>query len=276
MAIPRPTSPLFRSLSVSRCGCPACRAVRHQRPGGPRCPLPLGADDLRAGDGTAEGVQRAVREGHGAVQRRSDPAHQAHGPVEDRIGEGDRPPPRRSRRSGVGSSSWSRRRAARTRSGRSGRCCPAIRPATSLSQASIIDVVSSRRAAVLAEASKASAAAAKARSDAKAAPGRRGEADPRAGRPSAPTWPSGRRRASRCSTGCPRSERQAFLDSQAAPVDRAQPERDPVTTPSAGAPTVNVPASGRARQSRSRRPSPSSAARTCGPPPDRPASTAPA
>jgi cell wall-associated NlpC family hydrolase len=115
-------------------------------------------------------------------------------------------------------------------------------PTDFVSQASIIDVVSSRRAAVLAEASKASAAATKAAQDAKAAQAAAAKLthDLSAKRTQlAKQAAQSQAMFDRLST----SERQAFLDSQAAPVDRAS--RDQTRTePSAGAPTVNVPASG--------------------------------
>ena len=114
-------------------------------------------------------------------------------------------------------------------------------PADFVSQASIIDVVSSRRAAVLAEASKASTAAAKAAKDAKAAQAaaaklthdlsvKRTQLSKQAAQSKA--------MLDRLSA----SERQAFLDSQAAPVDRAS--RSEPRNPPASAPTVNAPASG--------------------------------
>ena len=274
MAIPRPTSPLFRSLSVAGCGRPDCRAVRHQRPGGPRRPLPLGADDLSAGDGTAEGVQRAVREGHGAVQRRSDPAHEAHGPGEDRSAKAT---------AAAKTVSTFRSRikqlvASESRSdpfGTFGAMLSSDSPGDFVSQASIIDVVSSRRAAVLAEASKASAAAAKAAKDAKAAQAAAAKLthDLSAKR----TQLSKQAAQSKAMFDrLSASERQTFLDSQAAPPGRPSvperhrrrrhPRRRPLHR------STSRPAE--ARRPRSRRPSRSSAARTCGPPPDRPLSTA--
>jgi len=117
-------------------------------------------------------------------------------------------------------------------------------PSDFVSQASIIDVVSARRAAVLAEASKASAAATRAAKDAKAAQAAAAKLthDLSAKRTAlAKQAAQSKSMFDRLSA----SERQAFVDSQAAPVDRAS--RDETRTdPSAGAPTVNVPASGRA------------------------------
>jgi peptidoglycan DL-endopeptidase CwlO len=120
-------------------------------------------------------------------------------------------------------------------------------PTDFVSQASIIDVVSSRRAAVLAEASRASAAATKAAKDAKAAQAAAAKLthDLSVKR----TLLS--RQAAQSQAMFDRlsaSERQAFLDSQAAPVDRAS--RDETRTaptpapPPAAAPPVDVPASG--------------------------------
>ena len=115
-------------------------------------------------------------------------------------------------------------------------------PGDFVSQASIIDVVSARRAAVLAEASKASAAATKAAKDAKAAQAAAAKLthDLSAKRTAlAKQAAQSKSMFDRLSA----SERQAFVDSQAAPVDRAS--RDETRAdPSAGAPTVNVPASG--------------------------------
>jgi len=115
-------------------------------------------------------------------------------------------------------------------------------PTDFVSQASIIDVVSSRRAAVLAEASKASAAATKAAKDAKAAQAAAAKLthDLSAKRTQlAKQAAQSKAMFDRLSA----SERQAFLDSQAAPVDRAS-RAEPRSDPPAAAPTVNVPASG--------------------------------
>ena len=111
-----------------------------------------------------------------------------------------------------------------------------------VSKASIIEVVSSRRAAVLTAASKASAAADKAAKDAKAAQAAAAKLthDLSAKRTQLA------KQAAQSKTMFDRlsaTERQSFLDSQAAPADRAS--RDETRSdPSAGAPTVNVPASG--------------------------------
>jgi peptidoglycan DL-endopeptidase CwlO len=115
-------------------------------------------------------------------------------------------------------------------------------PGDFVSQASIIDVVSSRRAAVLAEASKASAAATKAAKDANAAQAAAAKLthDLSAKRTQLAKQAAQSKSMFDRLSG---SERQAFLDSQAAPVDRAS-RNDTRSAPSAGAPTVNAPASG--------------------------------
>jgi cell wall-associated NlpC family hydrolase len=127
-------------------------------------------------------------------------------------------------------------------------------PGEFVSQASIIEVVSSRRAAVLTAASKASAAATKAANDAKAAQAAAAKLthDLSAKRTQlAKQATQSKAMFDRLSA----SERQSFLDSQAAPVDRAsrdEPRSDPPTAdppaadPPAAAPPapVDVPASG--------------------------------
>jgi cell wall-associated NlpC family hydrolase len=115
-------------------------------------------------------------------------------------------------------------------------------PGEFVSQASIIDVVSSRRAAVLTAASKASAAATKASQDAKAAQAAAAKLthDLSAKRTQlAKQAAQSKAMFDRLST----SERQSFVASQAAPVDRASRE-ETRPDPSESAPTVNVPASG--------------------------------
>jgi cell wall-associated NlpC family hydrolase len=116
-------------------------------------------------------------------------------------------------------------------------------PGDFVSQASLIDVVSSRRAAVLTEASKASAAATKAARDAKAAQAaaaklthdlsvKRTKLSQQAAQSQA--------MFNRLSA----SEQQSFRDSQAAPVAERASRDETRSDPSAGAPVVNVPASG--------------------------------
>jgi cell wall-associated NlpC family hydrolase len=116
-------------------------------------------------------------------------------------------------------------------------------PGDFAAQASIIDVVSSRRAAVLTEATKASTAAAKAASDAKAAQAaaakltkdlaaKRGDLSKRAAQSKA--------MFDRLSA----SERQSFLSSQSAPAPARASRDESRTPPAQSAPPVNVPASG--------------------------------
>jgi cell wall-associated NlpC family hydrolase len=116
-------------------------------------------------------------------------------------------------------------------------------PGDFVSQASLIDVVSSRRAAVLTEATKASAAATKAASDAKAAQAAAAKLTSQlAAKRSQLSTQATQSQAmfNRLSA----SERQSFLDSQAAPAaDRASRDQTR-SSPSAGPPPVDVPASG--------------------------------
>jgi len=115
-------------------------------------------------------------------------------------------------------------------------------PGDFAAQASIIDVVASRRAAVLAEASQASAAAAKADSDAKAATA----AAAKLARELAAKRTDLSRRAAQSKAMFDRlsaAERRAFLDAQPHPEDRAS--RTETRAPVSEAP-VNVPVSGRA------------------------------
>jgi peptidoglycan DL-endopeptidase CwlO len=115
-------------------------------------------------------------------------------------------------------------------------------PGDFAAQASIIDVVSSRRSAVLTEATKASTAAAKAASDAKAAQA----AAAKLTKDLAAKRTDLSARAAQSKAMFDRlsgTERQSFLDSQAQPAgDRAS--RDDSRTPASSAPPVNVPASG--------------------------------
>jgi cell wall-associated NlpC family hydrolase len=114
-------------------------------------------------------------------------------------------------------------------------------PGDFVSQASIIEVVSKRRAAVLTEASKASAAATKAASDAKAAQAAAAKlTHDLAAKRSQLSKQAAQSKAmlDRLSA----SERQSFLDSQAAPAPRAS--RDETRTGTGTPPPVNVAASG--------------------------------
>jgi cell wall-associated NlpC family hydrolase len=115
-------------------------------------------------------------------------------------------------------------------------------PGEFAAQVSIIDVVATRRAAVLTDAAKAGAAAAKADSEAKAATA----AAAKLTRELAAKRTDLSRRAARSKALFDRlsaAERQAFLDAQSHTADRAS--RTETRTPVAEAP-VNVPVSGRA------------------------------
>jgi cell wall-associated NlpC family hydrolase len=122
-------------------------------------------------------------------------------------------------------------------------------PGDFVSQASLIDVVSSRRAAVLTEATKASAAAAKAASDAKAAQAAAAKLTTELGAKRIQLS----KQAAQSKAMFDRlsaSERQSFLDTQAAAAtDRASRDQTRSDPPAAGGsaaapPPVNVPASG--------------------------------
>jgi len=117
-------------------------------------------------------------------------------------------------------------------------------PGEFAAQVSIIDVVATRRAAVLTEASKASAAAAKADRDAKAATA----AAAKLTRDLAARRTDLSRRAAQSKALFERltaSERRAFLDAQPHPqADNRASRTETRAAPSAGA--VNVPVSGRA------------------------------
>jgi cell wall-associated NlpC family hydrolase len=114
-------------------------------------------------------------------------------------------------------------------------------PSDFVSQASIIDVVSDRRAAVLTAATKASAAATKAASDAEAAQA----AAAKLTRDLAAKRTQLSKQAAQSKAMLDRlsaSERQSFLDSQTAPAVRAS--RDESRTDTGTPPAVDVPASG--------------------------------
>jgi peptidoglycan DL-endopeptidase CwlO len=115
-------------------------------------------------------------------------------------------------------------------------------PGDFAAQASIIDVVSSRRSAVLTEATKASTAAAKAASDAKAAQA----AAAKLTKDLAAKRTDLSARAAQSKAMFDRlsgAERQSFLDSQAQPAADRASRNDSRTPPASSAP-VNVPASG--------------------------------
>jgi peptidoglycan DL-endopeptidase CwlO len=116
-------------------------------------------------------------------------------------------------------------------------------PGDFAAQASIIDVVSSRRAAVLTAATKASTAAAKASGDAVAAQAAAAKltADLSAKRTLlAKQAAQSKAMFDRLST----SERQSYLDSQAQPTSDRASRTETRTNPADAAPIVNVPASG--------------------------------
>ena len=241
MAIPRPTSPLFRSLSVAGAAAliVGLSATSGQAvPGAPSPSAPTTSAQamaqLRAFNEQFEKVTEQYNDARILLTKRTAQAKTA------------------SAKATAAAKTVSAFRgrikqlvASETRSdpfGTFGAMLSSDSPADFVSQASIIDVVSSRRAAVLAEASKASAAATKAAKDAKAAQAAAAKLthDLSAKRTQlAKQAAQSKAMFDRLSA----SERQAFVDSQAAPVDRAS-RNETRTVPSAGAPTVNVPASG--------------------------------
>jgi cell wall-associated NlpC family hydrolase len=117
-------------------------------------------------------------------------------------------------------------------------------PGDFVAQASIIDVVASRRSAVLTAATRASQAAAKAAADAKTAQ----DAAAKLTKDLAAKRSTLAKQAAQSKAMFDRlsaSERQSFLDSQAAPTtDRASRDESRTTAPTQTAPPVNVPASG--------------------------------
>jgi cell wall-associated NlpC family hydrolase len=118
-------------------------------------------------------------------------------------------------------------------------------PGDFVSQASLIDVVSSRRAAVLTQASKASAAATKAARDAKAAQAAAAKLthDLSAKRTKLSQQAA---QSQAMFNRLSASEKQSFVDSQSAPVaERASRDETRSDPPApAGAPAASVPASG--------------------------------
>ena len=241
MAIPRPTSPLFRSLSVAGAAAliVGLSATSGQAvPGAPSPSAPTtsaqATAQLRAFNEQFEKVTEQYNDARILLTKRTAQAKTAsakataaaktvstfRGRIKQLVASESRSDP----------------------FGTFGAMLSSDSPGDFMSQASIIDVVSSRRAAVLTEASKASTAAAKAAKDAKAAQAAAAKLthDLSAKRTQlAKQAAQSKSLLDRLSA----SERQTFLDSQAAPVDRAS--RDETrTAPSAGAPTVNVPASG--------------------------------
>jgi cell wall-associated NlpC family hydrolase len=241
VAIPRPTSPLFRSLSVAGAAAllVGLSATSGQAvPGAPSPSAPTTSEQamtqLRAFNEQFEKVTEQYNDARILLSKRTAQAKTAtakataaakavsqfKGRIKQLVTSESRSDP----------------------FGTFGAMLSSSSPGDFVSQASIIDVVSSRRAAVLTAASKASAAAAKAAQDAKAAQAAAAKLthDLSAKRTTlAKQAAQSKAMFDRLSA----SERQSFLASQAAPVDRAS--RDETRSdPSASAPTVNVPASG--------------------------------
>jgi len=241
VALPRPTSPLFRSLSIA--GAVAL-AVGLSATGGQAVPGPAdppapttsaqAMSQLRAFNQQFEKVTEQYNDSRILLAKRKAASTAA------------------TKKAKVAAQAVTTYRAqikrlvrSETRSdpfGTFGAMLSSESPGDFAAQASIIDVVASRRSAVLTEASKASAAAAKADSDAKAATAaaakltlqlaaKRTELSARAARSKA--------LFERLSA----SERQAFLNAPTHSDDRASRSQD--RTPVGDAP-ANVPVSGRA------------------------------
>ncbi len=242
MAVPRPTSPLFRSLSVAGAAAliVGLSATSGQAvPGAPSPSAPTTSEQamaqLKAFNEQFEKVTEQYNDARILLTKRTAQAKAAsakataaaekvstyQGRIKQLVTSESRSDP----------------------FGTFGAMLSSDSPGDFVSQASIIDVVSSRRAAVLAEASSASAAATKAAADAKAAQAaaaklthdlsvKRTQLSKQAAQSQA--------MFDRLSA----SERQTFLNSQAAPapVDRAS-RSETRAAPPAAAP-VNVPASG--------------------------------
>ena len=242
MAIPRPTSPLFRSLSVVAAAAliVGLSATSGQAvPGAPSPSAPTTSEQataqLKAFNEQFEKVTEQYNDARILLTKRTAQAKAAsakataaaekvstfQGRIKQLVASESRSDP----------------------FGTFGAMLSSDSPGDFVSQASIIDVVSSRRAAVLAEASNASAAAAKAAKDAKAAQAaaaklthdlsvKRTQLSKQATQSQA--------MFDRLSA----SERQTFLNSQAAAqVDRAS-RSEPRAAPPAPAAPVSVPASG--------------------------------
>ena len=238
MAIPRPTSPLFRSLSVAGVAAliVGLSATSGQAvPGAPSPSAPTTSAQamaqLRAFNEQFEKVTEQYNDARILLAKRTAQAKTASakataaaktvstfkGRIKQLVASESRSDP----------------------FGTFGAMLSSDSAADFVSQASIIDVVSSRRAAVLAEASKASAAATKAAADAKVAQAAAAKLthDLSAKRTQlAKQAAQSKAMFDRLSA----SERQAFLDSQAAPVERASRNETRTDPPSVSAP----PASG--------------------------------
>jgi cell wall-associated NlpC family hydrolase len=246
VAVPRPTSPLFRSLSVAGAialivgvSATSGQAV----PGTPSPPAPTTAaqatTQLKAFNEQFEKVTEQYNDARILLVKRTAQAKTAKAKA---TAAARTVSAYRARIKQLVSSE--------TRSdpfGTFGAMLSSGSPGDFAAQASIIDVVSSRRAAVLTEATKASAAATKAASDAAAAQA----AAAKLTRDLEVKKTDLSRRAAKSKELLDRltaSERQAYLDSQNQPMATPRASRDePRTTspaPEQTPPTVNVPASG--------------------------------
>ena len=241
MAVPRPTSPLFRSLSVTGAAAlvvglsaTAGQAV----PGPPAPPAPTTSAQamaqLRTFNQQFEKVTEQYNDARILLTKRTAASKAAATKA-------------RAAAQAVGAYRVRVKRLVKSESrsdpfGTFGAMLSSESPGDFAAQASILDVVASRRAAVLTEASRASAAAAKADSDAKAATA----AAAKLTRELATKRTDLSRRAAQSKALFDRlsaAERRAFLAAQSNQADRAS--RTETRAPVAEAP-VNVPVSGRA------------------------------
>ena len=241
MAVPRPTSPLFRSLSVTGAvalvvglSATAGQAV----PGTPAPPAPTTSAQamaqLRAFNEQFEKVTEQYNDARILLTKRTAASKAAATKA-------------RTAAQAVSAYRVRVKRLVKSESrsdpfGTFGAMLSSESPGDFAAQASILDVVASRRAAVLTEASRASAAAAKADSDATAATA----AAAKLTRELAAKRTDLSRRAAQSKALFDRlsaTERRAFLAAQSSQQDRAS--RTETRAPVAEAP-VNVPVSGRA------------------------------
>lgn len=241
MAVPRPTSPLFRSLSVTGAAAlvvglsaTAGQAV----PGPPAPPAPTTSAQamaqLRTFNQQFEKVTEQYNDARILLTKRTAASKAAATKA-------------RAAAQAVGAYRVRVKRLVKSESRSDpfvtfGAMLSSESPGDFAAQASILDVVASRRAAVLTEASRASAAAAKADSDAKAATA----AAAKLTRELATKRTDLSRRAAQSKALFDRlsaAERRAFLAAQSNQADRAS--RTETRAPVAEAP-VNVPVSGRA------------------------------
>ncbi len=241
MAVPRPTSPLFRVLSVTGAVALAVglsASGGQAVPGPPAPPAPTTSaqamTQLRAFNEQFEKVTEQYNDARILLAKRTAASKLA---------------TRKAKAAAQAVTAYRSqvKRLVRSESrsdpfGTFGAMLSSESPGEFAAQASIIDVVATRRAAVLTEAAKASAAAAKADSEAKAATA----AAAKLTRELAAKRTDLSRRAAQSKALFDRlsaAERQAFLDAQSHTADRAS--RTETRTPVAEAP-VNVPVSGRA------------------------------